>query len=122
MLLTTKLFKADDIIEHSDERLFRAILKSDHCSIELLPLRKNYFGKNLRKNGRGLKLPLAKTERFKSSFVMRCVCFVVILYVCTQSYTCLYYGIMLLLPFSLLSVFITVCDCQAVIKATYLLT
>ena len=26
----TKLFKSDDIIEHSDKHLFRAILRSDH--------------------------------------------------------------------------------------------
>ena len=42
--LTTKLFKADDIIEHSDKQLFREILKSDHCLNELLHPMKNYLG------------------------------------------------------------------------------
>ena len=37
---TMKLFKAYDIIKHSDKQLFRAILKSDHCLNELLPSRK----------------------------------------------------------------------------------
>ena len=41
--LTTTLFKADDIIEHFDILLFRAILRSDHCLNEFLPTRKYYF-------------------------------------------------------------------------------
>ena len=36
--LTTKVFTADDIIKHSDEQLFRAILKSNHCLFGMLPL------------------------------------------------------------------------------------
>ena len=42
--LTIKLFKADDISEHSDKQLYHAILKSDHCLNQLLPLKKNYLG------------------------------------------------------------------------------
>ena len=96
------MFKADDIIEHSDKQLFRATLRSDHCLDELLPSRKNYFDRNLRirKKGNGLELPLAKTERFKSSFVMRCVyislCLVDILHYCTLSSTCLIIWLILL--------------------------
>ena len=48
MILTTKLFKADDIIKQADKRLFRAILISYHCLNELLPPIKCYVGKNLR--------------------------------------------------------------------------
>ena len=70
--ITTKLFKADDINEHSDKELFRATPRSDDCLNELLSPRKNHFARNLRENkGHGLELPLAKTERFESAFVMR---------------------------------------------------
>ena len=71
--LTTKLFKANDIIEHWDKQLFRAILISDHCLNEFLPPRKNYLGRNLGEKLHGFELPLAKTERFKSSFAIRCL-------------------------------------------------
>ena len=47
--LTTKLLKAEDIIEHSDKQLFRAILISDDCLNQLLPPRKYCFGRNLKK-------------------------------------------------------------------------
>ena len=68
-----KLFKVDDVIEHSYKQLFCSNLRSDHCLNELLPPRKYYFGRNLRKKGHGLELPLAKTERIKSNYLMRCV-------------------------------------------------
>ena len=56
-----RLLKVD---EHSDKQLFHATLRSDHCLNELLLPWKNYFGRNVRKNGHELEIPLAKTERF----------------------------------------------------------
>ena len=64
--LTTKFFKADDIIEHSDKQLFRAILRSDRCLNELLPPRKNYLGRNLRKKVMDWNYRVPKTGRFKT--------------------------------------------------------
>ena len=71
--LTLKLVKSDNITEHADKQLFHATLRLDHCLNELVPPRKNYFDRNLRKNGQGLELLLAKTERLKSSFVITCI-------------------------------------------------
>ena len=46
--LTTNLFKAVDIFEHSNKQLFCTILRSYHYLKELLPHMKYYFSRNRR--------------------------------------------------------------------------
>ena len=57
-----------DLIEQCDKHLFRAALNPTHCLHNILPPKKNMYGRNLRKKGHGRELPLAKTILYKDSF------------------------------------------------------
>ena len=62
-----------DLIEQCDKHLFREALNSTHCLHSILPLKKNMYGRNLRKKGHGRELPLAKPKLYKDCFLIRCI-------------------------------------------------
>ncbi len=60
-----------EIINKRDKRLWKKILDDDHNALrELLP---NKLNRTLRQRGHDFELPLVRTERFKKSFVNRCL-------------------------------------------------
>ena len=60
-----------EIINKRDKRLWKKILNDDHNALrELLP---NKLNRTLRQRGHDFELPLVRTERFKKSFVNRCL-------------------------------------------------
>ena len=50
-----------------------AAINPTHCLHSILPPKKNMYGRNLRKKGHGRELPLAKTNLYKDSFLIRCI-------------------------------------------------
>jgi hypothetical protein len=68
---TTKSVKISEVIEERDRRLFRKIVSNpEHALNELLPVCKQRI---LRQREHNFILPQIKTERFKRSFINRCL-------------------------------------------------
>ena len=68
---TTKSIKISEVIEERDRKLFRKIVSNpEHALHELLPVRKKRI---LRQREHNFILPQIKTERFKRSFINRCL-------------------------------------------------
>ena len=64
-------YKMSELIETRDKTLFKEIIDNpDHILSELLPGKRQ---KNLRKCEHPFILPNIRTERFKRSFVNRCL-------------------------------------------------
>ena len=88
------MFEADEIVEHSDKQLLRAIPKSCHCLKQLLPPRK-YFVEIFGKKDMDWNYRYTKPKTFKSSFVKRCLYLYAMLFYCTivlYPIHVLYYG------------------------------
>ena len=67
----TEKYNFREIINKRDKRLWKKILDDDHNALrELLP---NKLNRTLRQRGHDFELPLVRTERFKKSFVNRCL-------------------------------------------------
>ena len=71
--LTSIVPSAADIVDNADKRLFHFALKPTHCLHHMLPPKKNAHGRFLRFNEHGRVLPMAKIERYKNSFLIRCL-------------------------------------------------
>ena len=68
---TTKALTINDIINDRDMKLWKSITdNSNHCLYDLLPPQRT---RQLRNRGHNYILPRIRTERFKSSFINRCL-------------------------------------------------
>ena len=68
---TTRVLMISDIINKRDLKLWNSITNnSNHCLYDLLPQKR---ARKLRKRGHDYILPRIRTERFKSSFINRCL-------------------------------------------------
>ena len=68
---TNNLYVIAEVIRNRDCKLWNIIIDTpSHRLYQLLPPRKQRF---LRKGGHGFILPAVKTERFKRSFINRCL-------------------------------------------------
>ena len=68
---TTKSIKISEVIEERDRKLFSKIVSNpEHALHELLPVCKQRI---LRQREHNFILPQIKTERFKRSFINRCL-------------------------------------------------
>ena len=68
---TTKNIKISEVIEERDRKLFKKIVSNpEHVLHELLPMCKQRI---LRQREHNFILPQIKTERFKRSFINRCL-------------------------------------------------
>ena len=68
---TTKSIKISEVIEEKDRKLFSKIVSNpEHALHELLPVCKQRI---LRQREHDFILPQIKTERFKRSFINRCL-------------------------------------------------
>ena len=68
---TNNLYVIAEVIRNRDCKLWNIIIDTpSHRLYQLLPPRKQRF---LRKGGNGFILPAVKTERFKRSFINRCL-------------------------------------------------
>jgi hypothetical protein len=60
-----------EIITDRDRKLWKIIINNEHNSLqELLP---NKINRPLRERGHKFELPLVRTERYKRSFINRCL-------------------------------------------------
>ena len=68
---TTKVLTINNIINDRDMKLWKSITdNSNHCLFDLLPPERT---RQLRNRGHNYILPRIRTERFKSSFINRCL-------------------------------------------------
>jgi hypothetical protein len=68
---TLKEYKISQLVEEKDKALFAKIVKDpDHALHNLLPERRS---RTLRERKHSFILPMIKTERFKRSFLNRCL-------------------------------------------------
>ena len=72
--LTSIVPSAADIVDNADKKkLFHSALNSTHCLHHMLPPQTNAHGRCLHFKGQGRVLLMAKTERYKNSFLIRCL-------------------------------------------------
>ena len=65
--------RAADIVDNADKKLFHSPLNPTHCLHHMLPPKQNAHGRCLHFKGHGRVLPMAKTERYKNSFLISCL-------------------------------------------------
>ena len=71
--LTAIVHSAADVVDNADKNLFHSALNPTHCLHHMLPSKKNADGRFLRFKGHDRVLPMEKTERYKNSFLIRCL-------------------------------------------------
>ena len=71
--LTSIVPSAADIVDNADKKLFHSALHLTHCLHHMPQPKKNAHDIFLSFKGHGRVLPMAKTERYKNSFLIRCL-------------------------------------------------